>query len=235
MIPDEQLIIYQSGRMSEDERARFEQELAGDADALRRFVEQERMDSALHFLAGGATDRVRVKQAILEVAFGISAQQFKDEVLAEVAEKTSSRFKDLPYAGRWFQTHWRALTGWSAAAAAGVVLMFWLGSGRERTLRIVTTPRAPTMTNEPVATASRNPAQWPFAADSPWNTPIGSGAVYDDIEPSGLSLASGAYIGDSHRPYPLYFQRESDPGGRIFVGDNPVPFLPNSAAPTRAV
>jgi hypothetical protein len=37
----------------------------------------------------------------------------------------------------------------------------------------------------------RDPTQWPFLADSPWNTSIGSGAVYEEVIATGLNLATG--------------------------------------------
>lgn len=224
MISDEQLIAYLSGRMSEEERKRFEEELAGDADALRRLVEQERMDAALRFLAGGATDRARVKQSILEVALGSSAQQFKQEVLADVGGQSSPPLKESSNVWRWFLAHWRIVAGGGVAIAClALALRLWPDwqSGR----RVVTAPPASTETNALLAVSDRrDPAQWPFAADSPWNTSTGSGAAYEEVIPSGLNLATGAYIGDAHRPYPVYFQRPTDPFGRIFVQDNPAPF-----------
>ncbi|MCX6898839.1 MAG: FecR family protein [Verrucomicrobia bacterium] len=44
---------------------------------------------------------------------------------------------------------------------------------------------------------SRNPVTWPFASDSPWNRPIGSGATYADVQSHVLNLAGN---GGSVRP-----------------------------------
>ncbi|MBI2518991.1 MAG: hypothetical protein HYV97_01180 [Bdellovibrio sp.] len=62
---------------------------------------------------------------------------------------------------------------------------------------------------------TRNAADWPFSADSPWNTPIGSGARYQKAaEPCTRSLiseAQGAWINSDEWSHPIYRARASDP------------------------
>ncbi len=41
---------------------------------------------------------------------------------------------------------------------------------------------------------TRDAAYWPFAANDPWNMPIGSAAAYKAINSPGFSTGGGAYM-----------------------------------------
>lgn len=203
MITDEQLIAYESGAISGSERARFEEALANDPLALRRWMDQERTETALHFLAGGNGDRARVRQGILEIALSNSSQQLKKAVLDEIRETT--HFNPLSWLSRWF-----ALAG-AAAGLAIMAFLFW--------------PSPAT------AIAGRDPVEWPFAPNSPWNTPIGSEARFE--APMNINLEKGAFIVDAYATHPIHVVTPKDPVGRIFLRGKPDPFatlqIPRSA------
>lgn len=61
----------------------------------------------------------------------------------------------------------------------------------------------------------RDPALWPFAVESPWNTPLGSGAVYagadDPCTRDVREGAHGSWINARDWSHPVYLARETDP------------------------
>jgi hypothetical protein len=78
------------------------------------------------------------------------------------------------------------------------------------------TPAPPTPTPSPTG-GTRDPALWPFAVDSPWNMPIGSGAQFAPdgaaITQSFLSEISNINAGSwSH---PIYVASASDPWNTV--------------------
>ena len=84
-------------------------------------------------------------------------------------------------------------------------------------------------------TASRDPARWPFVADSPWNHPMGSEAAYADIVSPVLDLGAGATINRRGEGRPVFAAGPDDPVRRIFKRDRAEPFaalrIPPEAAP----
>lgn len=69
--------------------------------------------------------------------------------------------------------------------------------------------------------APRDPTLWPFSADSPWNTPLGSGAVYDTpAGPCTRDLRAPGYeswINAAEWSHPIYFAAPTDPLVGIYV------------------
>ncbi len=65
----------------------------------------------------------------------------------------------------------------------------------------------------------RDPAQWPFAASSPWNTPIGSAAQYQDIAVPGWDPAVGVGLNVTEWTHPVFIASESDPLRTFFNED----------------
>lgn len=81
---------------------------------------------------------------------------------------------------------------------------------------------APTTTvaSAPDTTGTRrDPFLWPFASDSPWNRPLGSGATYsgaDDPQTRTVQAAAGgAYINSGQWSLPVYQASASDPWSTI--------------------
>jgi len=60
--------------------------------------------------------------------------------------------------------------------------------------------------------AGRDPATWPFDARSPWNHPIGSGAVF---EPSRIPI-TGGYANIEFYGTPVYIAKPTDPLVKIY-------------------
>jgi len=86
------------------------------------------------------------------------------------------------------------------------------------------------------AAAPRDPALWPFAASSPWNTPIGSGAVFsaDDSPMTRDLLAGHAQIRAGAWSMPIFLAREGDPWVRVHDEENARDFrarVPRDARP----
>jgi hypothetical protein len=63
----------------------------------------------------------------------------------------------------------------------------------------------------PLVSVTRDAAQWPFAADSPWNTSLGSGAAYAAITSLDFSLVESAHVNSSDWSHPIYVAQTSDP------------------------
>ncbi len=61
----------------------------------------------------------------------------------------------------------------------------------------------------------RDPAKWPFASTSPWNMPIGNGAIYqqasDPCTRSLISESNTAWINSEEWSHPIYRASSSDP------------------------
>jgi hypothetical protein len=86
------------------------------------------------------------------------------------------------------------------------------------------------------AAAPRDPALWPFAATSPWNTPIGSGAVFSaDGSPVTQDLLAGhAQIRAGAWSMPIYQAGAGDPWVSVHDEENARDFraqVPRDAKP----
>ena len=57
----------------------------------------------------------------------------------------------------------------------------------------------------------RDPALWPFASDSPWNTPLGDGARYAAIRSPGFDPTAGARINTRQWSHPVFIAEADDP------------------------
>jgi len=64
--------------------------------------------------------------------------------------------------------------------------------------------------------AGRDPAEWPFDARSPWNYPIGSGAIFAPEEMPNWSVSGGGHANIEQYSIPTYVATASDPPRRIF-------------------
>lgn len=58
---------------------------------------------------------------------------------------------------------------------------------------------------------TRDPALWPFASDSPWNTPLGDGARYAAIRSPGFDPTAGARINTRQWSHPVFIAEADDP------------------------
>ncbi len=74
----------------------------------------------------------------------------------------------------------------------------------------------------PVGSSAREAWLWPFAADSPWNTPIGSSARYSSLNSSATQdlLAGGALIHAGQWGMPLYRAAPGDPWVSVWDEEN---------------
>ncbi len=72
-------------------------------------------------------------------------------------------------------------------------------------------------------TQSRDPALWPFAATSPWNTGIGSGAQYATIT-GGVNTGSSASasLNSNSWSHPIYRASNSDPLVAVYWGNSKI-------------
>ncbi len=87
----------------------------------------------------------------------------------------------------------------------------------------------------------RNPFDQPYLSSSFWNTPLGTGAQYDDEKcnaefhrgspsyPAGTAqLSAGAGIAWDGSGKPYYSGLDSDPVYKVFIGTPPVPTIPGN-------
>lgn len=229
MITEEQLIAYVSGRLNGTEREQFEAQLAKDPEALRLLVEQEKMDTALSMMLA-QPDRVPVKESIMAVIEGPAETEVKSKIYEQVEYETKRKKLATGRAsGGGIWSWFRGLpiplqiTGFAALALG----FYYLGkpTGNDRLVQMNPSPTTNSF-QPPVKLPDkqpRDPVNWPFAANSPWNTPIGSEAKY--VDPVGINLAAGITLYDAGQVHPtvrasaapgaslirLYRQNESDP------------------------
>ena len=64
--------------------------------------------------------------------------------------------------------------------------------------------------------SARDPAFWPFVADSPWNHPVGSGALFVEHTSPVLDLSAGGTINRRGQGRPVFVAKPGDPVRRIF-------------------
>jgi hypothetical protein len=78
---------------------------------------------------------------------------------------------------------------------------------------------------------TRNPSTWPFAASSPWNSSLGTGASYGDTACDQNVAAEGQgstspWINTTSYSMPVYWASNSDPSKTVYEGT-----MPNAVAP----
>lgn len=223
MISDDQLIAYLSGQLQGPERQRFEDQLAEDPAALRNLVEQEKMETALSMLLA-QPDRSQVKDSILAIVEGPAEGEVKSRIREQVEFETKRKSTPPPPGRkRGFLAWFKELPVGIQLASLGAfaVLCFILGRPSGGGDQLAHKPGKPATTSRDKHPKSRDPVAWPFAAASPWNTPIGSAASY--AEPVGVDLKLGAIMFDSERVHPRLQAKAGDPVGRIFSGNDPIP------------
>lgn len=87
------------------------------------------------------------------------------------------------------------------------------------------------------APPERDPVEWPFASTSPWNTPLGSGAVIDPADsPCSRTLTDeklAADINAAQWSHPIFVAAPADPEVKVIVSGEVVARLrvPKHAAP----
>jgi chitodextrinase len=103
-------------------------------------------------------------------------------------------------------------------------------SSPQSSLQAVTTSCTPS--SIPPATA-RDLAYWPFTSTSPWNYPIGSGALYAPETSPLYNAASGGVSINANNGYsiPVYVARSSDPLVNVYQGAT---FIVQMRVPTSA-
>jgi len=246
MISEDKLIAHLSGEMTGIERAEFEDRLAADVVALRQWLDHERLEAALWMIEGRAADRERVRRSILEVVSGSSAMEVKQAVLLEL-QRSRDAAPVLPLAKprsataggllmlpgmfrRWLSKDMGVvLVPAVALFVLHCVISYLLpepnpadsaASGSNSVpARVAATG---SVTNPPAG--ARDPARWPFASDSVWNTPIGAGAQFASVQPGGLDLATGVMVVDAGISHPVFLASTNDPPGNLFEGGSTVPF-----------
>lgn len=200
----EQLIALESGALRPEEAARCEAELASDPDALRAWLAQRQMESALRAVFAG--DRTHVSRSIMEVVSGPARELLRQRVLRTVRP------------ARWPI----AATIVALAAAAAVALAPFLSRWDVFMPGIVKPPLADRnsklgLSKQP---GMRQAFMWPFAADSPWNLALGENTSYEPVRSPGF---------DPHAPLrevivgrPVFNEVATMPVRRVLVKEQPV-------------
>jgi hypothetical protein len=217
MITEAQWVAYFSGAMTGAERVAFETQLARDPQALADLVEQERIDTALQMLHGPAFDRESVKSSIVLVVSGGSREGLKQGVMREVgkiASDTERLAKSQTQPAWWSRFPFRLAL--AASFLMGAVCVWHLATrpGPEPPMLVQNEagPRS--------AAFQRDPLQWPFASNSPWNTAIGANAEFDAIDSDGFDLGTGAMVVNAADFHPTLRGQETDPLVRVLVRDS---------------
>ncbi len=90
-------------------------------------------------------------------------------------------------------------------------------------------------------TSTRDPAYWPFDANSPWNMPIGSEAKFEPMSSPEWTTAQkyGFIINSTEYTIPVYVATGSDPVRKVYRTDSVINFnapfeqrVPDAAAPS---
>ncbi len=247
MLSDDQLIAYLSGALPSEERARVEAELAGDAEALRRLLDQERLDASLKLLLNPGAGRERLKASVLAgirtPAHEVSAEAVMKQVLLESGKNALAYRTDVEERGPGlvavlcaaFAEWIRTTHGRIAFAAASLALLVFIGlqfsARRAKPTELAHQPPpvvaatnvVPVSVPTPVPN-TRDLARWPFAASSVWNTAIGSGAQFAAVQAGGMDPSTGVMVVDAAYSHPVLHATISDPLGNLYVADATTPF-----------
>lgn len=219
MPAEEQLAALLEGALPPDAQAAVEEALAADGERLRELLSQERLDAALRILLGGNDAHTRVKHAILAELSGGDSAAAKARLLGAIA--TPSIQTD----GRSLRLAWLVL---AAAACAVFAFVSWPRSTVPAAVvdagDVQFTGDFPDLDSDTLAQleaatpdtmpARRIPGMWPFAAESPWNTPVGSSAQFAPVE--GVSLGGLEFTFVERR---IVLLRDTDPLVRVKLPD----------------
>ena len=192
MPAEEPLAALLDGALPPDAQAALEEALAADGERLRELLSQERLDAALRVLLGGTEAHARVKQAILAELSGGDSAAAKARLMGAIATPSIHTDRNS------LRLAWLVL---AAAACAMVAFIAWPRPAKPAVVTdagdVQFTGDFPDLDSDTLAQldaalpdtmpARRIPGMWPFAAESPWNTPVGSAAQFAPVE--GVSLA----------------------------------------------
>ena len=130
MPSDQRVADYLASALTGHERAAFEAELAADPEALRKLVQQRRLDAALGALLDPST--ARIESAIMASVLGASDVAVEARVLEATAFGSALRWRSaISRIGDWFSTgmHWRWAGITAAVLLVGVLVgVFRVGS-----------------------------------------------------------------------------------------------------------
>lgn len=135
---------------------------------------------------------------------------------------------------------------WVAPQATGEFTVSLVVSGIFRgrtasgsiTIQVQTNSPAPPPPPPPPPTGTRDPALWPFDKLSPWNYPIGSGAIYEPIRSAirGGGFTTGAINTESYT-VAIWVASASDPIRKIYRKDRSMAYferrVPTAATPSK--
>lgn len=233
MITDDQLIAYLAGQLPADEKARLESALATDPDALRRLLDQERLDSVLRLLHAPASERLAVKNSILAVVQSQSHHATVRDVMASVRppSRPAPAPAPAPTLFAWLARLWSHPVTATLALATAVALLLLFLPRKSANPDLANQPPTPTpSSNSPPATPAIPPpqprlaSQWPFAPDSLWNTPIGAGARFTPVR-GAADLSTGLLIVNAQAAHPIVLASTNDPRADFFIAGQSAPYL----------
>ena len=109
-------------------------------------------------------------------------------------------------------------------------------SSTTSTTRSTTTP---TTTTTLLPTLTRVAADWPFAADSPWNIGVGTGATFESATGTKtadlITTSVTAWVNAGQYSHPIYKASDSDPMASVSRSGYPTEYyrIPNGATAAR--
>lgn len=131
---------------------------------------------------------------------------------------------------------------------AAVLIAMIVASGCAKGGRTYTTAEGPLVSTTLAPAEQRDPFLWPFTSDSPWNTPIGSGATYRSVtDPATINLLDTRikeWVNSDEFSHPVVRAAETDPKVAVsYAATATAPFgagtitinMPASARPAAGV
>ena len=182
-------------------------------DSLReRFIRQSEINGLLnaHFTPPAAEAEL-VRRAMVCLPRAADSQQTVSRVMSRIEPRAApSKFSAERKPARWYLAS--AIVGFAALLAMCV----WL-----HTCWVSKTNNPVSITEFAARTVgTRDPAQHPFDTHSPWNTPLGSEAVYAEHGSPKLDLAKGAQLNVSRFSQPIYTCSSGDPLTQLVRANN---------------
>lgn len=114
-----------------------------------------------------------------------------------------------------YQASYRGLRDYADCRYDRIELAIPTTSPPPPTTTTTTTTSSTTTTPSNCPTSLRDPALWPYASTSPWNTPIGANAVYADPGSAGWPF-SGGNLNTTSYSQPIYIATDTDPIRKVY-------------------
>lgn len=204
---EELLSDYLEGALDDSALTELASMVEADDSLRERFIRHSEIYGLLtaHFTTS-ASDAELVRRTMMCLPRETDSGQTVSRVMSRIDRRALRKDSSVEWKPvRWYLAS--AIVGFAALLAMGVWLHnCWVSK-----------------TNAPVSVAkfdARDPALHPFNEHSPWNTPLGSEAVYAEHGSSKLDLAKGAQLNVTRFSQPIYTCSAGDPMVQLTRANN---------------